>query len=182
MPAGRVLRVGMIVGKNAAAMLRKATAEGRPVAVVRLTDLPVSDSPLAFSAPDKSLTEISALEPHPWAPQFEAWADALRRLDFSFETVWFSDGLVHGQSGRETLLEALRSKGSITVVEGNNSLLALREIQEFPATCLLQLQSGRQPESGIRYQQLRLAWIREAMSVHSPAGKFGWKRGNIRQQ
>ncbi|RMD90535.1 MAG: LytTR family transcriptional regulator, partial [Alphaproteobacteria bacterium] len=105
-----------------AAALEEAGRDGRPVAVVMLTDLP--PGPPAFQAAGDWEPRLASLAPKPWEPDMEAaaaWAEALQG---SFETFWLSDGLA--REGRDTLLAALEARGTVRVFEDPRPVLALR--------------------------------------------------------
>ncbi|MCE6958856.1 DUF4159 domain-containing protein [Cereibacter sphaeroides] len=104
---------------RAEALAEEAAREGRPVAVVRLTDRP---EPPAFQSAADWQGRLSALVPHPWLPDLAPWAAALPQG--RFDSFWLSDGLSH--AGREALLSALESRGGVTVFESPRPVLALR--------------------------------------------------------
>lgn len=109
--ARRIDRAGLLVVE--------AARDGRPVAVIRLTDPPgetVFQTASAWSA------RLAGLTPQPWAPDAAAWAAALPEGNFT--TYWLSDGLVH--QGRDTLLAALEARGAVTVFESPRAIFALR--------------------------------------------------------
>ncbi len=104
---------------RAAALVEEAGREGRPVAVVRLTDAP---SEVAFQAADAVAGRLAALAPQAWSPgDLLAWA-AVLPAD-AFDTFWLSDGLAH--PGREALMAALSAKGDVTVFESPRPVFAL---------------------------------------------------------
>lgn len=107
----RIDRAGLLV--------EEAARQGRPVAVIRLTDAP---GETAFQAAAAWSARLAGLTPQPWAPDAAAWADALP--DGSFDTYWLSDGLAH--PGRDALLAALERRGPVTVFESPRPILALR--------------------------------------------------------
>ncbi|MCE6968913.1 DUF4159 domain-containing protein [Cereibacter sphaeroides] len=104
---------------RAEALAEEAAREGRPVAVVRLTDRP---EPPAFQSAADWQGRLSALVPHPWLPDLAPWAAALPQG--RFDSFWLSDGLSH--AGREDLLSALEARGAVTVFESPRPVLALR--------------------------------------------------------
>ncbi|WP_096786745.1 DUF4159 domain-containing protein [Rhodobacter sp. CZR27] len=104
---------------RAEALAEEAAREGRPVAVVRLTDRP---EPPAFQSAADWQGRLSALVPHPWLPDLAPWAAALP--EGRFDSFWLSDGL--SQAGREDLLSALEARGAVTVFESPRPVLALR--------------------------------------------------------
>jgi hypothetical protein len=101
------------------ALVAEAGAEGRPVALVRLTDAPEA---VAFQTAEAWAGRAAGLQPQPWAPaDLAAWAEALP--DGGFDTVWLSDGLAH--EGRAALADAFRDKGSLRVIQTARPILAL---------------------------------------------------------
>ncbi|MFV1875166.1 DUF4159 domain-containing protein [Nioella sp.] len=107
---------------RARALMADAGREGRPVALVQLTDLPpVGDMP--FQSASAWAARLDNLDPAPFAPdmaQALAWADG---LETGIQTFWFSDGLDH--AGRDALLDRLQQAGPVTAFEGSRTLLAL---------------------------------------------------------
>lgn len=105
------------------AMLAEAARQGRPVAVVQLTDPPTG--PLQFLAADAWASQLAALDPNPWAPGTAAtdWAATLDGAE-PFDTHWVSDGL--DRDSRAPILAALQAQGQVTVFEGARSVTALR--------------------------------------------------------
>ena len=105
---------------RAMALIDEAGRDGRPVAVVRLTDMP---TPVAFQAASAQSGRLAALLPQPYAPQnFQAWADALPQGDF--DSFWLSDGLDHPD--RDALTTALEQHGTLQVFESPRPVLVLR--------------------------------------------------------
>jgi hypothetical protein len=101
------------------ALIEEAGVEGRPVALIRLSEAP---DPVEFQTAEAWSGRAAGLQPQAWAPaDFAGWAEALP--EGGFETVWLSDGLAH--PGREDLLTALRSRGEVRVVENVRPILAL---------------------------------------------------------
>ena len=104
---------------KAEALVAEAGAEGRPVAVVRLTDAPGA---VEFQTAEAWVGRAAGLQPQPLAPAAMAdWASALP--EGRFDTVWLSDGLDH--PGRAELLAALQARGAVRVVESPRPILAL---------------------------------------------------------
>ena len=101
------------------ALISEAGVRGRTVALVRLSDLP---DRVEFQTAEAWASRAAGLQPQAWAPgEFSGWADALPEGEF--ETVWLSDGLAH--PGRDELLDALRSRGDVRVVENIRPVLGL---------------------------------------------------------
>jgi len=105
--------------EKAAALVAEAGAEGRPVALIRLTDAP---QPVEFQTSEAWAGRAAGLQPLAWAPNaFADWAAVLP--EGGFETVWLSDGLAH--PGRDDLLEALQAAGPVRVIESPRPVLGL---------------------------------------------------------
>ena len=104
--------------EKAAALVTEAGAEGRPVALIRLTDAPEA---VEFQAAEAWAGRAAGLQPQAWAPGMDGWAAVLP--DGDFETVWLSDGLAH--PGRDGLLQALQAKGPVRVIESPRPVLGL---------------------------------------------------------
>src|SRR6056297_1321333 len=101
-------------------MLAEAGRASRPVAVLRLT---APEAPV-FQSAESWRSRLSGLAPSAWAPGPGDMAQAAAVLgDTSFETRWFSDGLA--REGRDRLLQALESRGPVTVHESAVPVLAL---------------------------------------------------------
>ncbi|MCR9111678.1 MAG: DUF4159 domain-containing protein [Rhodobacteraceae bacterium] len=101
-------------------MLAEAGRASRPVAVLRLT----APEPPVFQSAESWRSRLSGLAPSAWAPGPGDMAQAAAVLgDTSFETRWFSDGLA--REGRDRLLQALESRGPVTVHESAVPVLAL---------------------------------------------------------
>jgi hypothetical protein len=128
----RIERAGLLV--------EEAGREGRPVAVIRMTDTPEA---VVFQSAEAVGGRVAGLEPEPWAPaDLAAWVAALP--EGGFDSFWLSDGLDH--EGRDTLRAALDARGALTVFESPRPLLALH-----PATFAngaVQLAASRLPVSG----------------------------------
>ena len=109
--ARRVTRAGQLV--------EEAGREGRTVAVIRLTDRP---GEVPFQGAEAWAGRLMGMEPAAWAPGgMEDWVAALP--EGRFDTVWLADGLAH--PGRETLAQALRDRGDVTVIESPRPVFAL---------------------------------------------------------
>ena len=108
-------------------LLRRAQANGRPVAVVQWTDVPHGRDPIVFGTGQGELERAQGLEPRAWDPRYSEWADVLEAHEGEFESVWISDGLTHDAAGRERLLARLRSKGQVSVVAGDDVTTVVRD-------------------------------------------------------
>lgn len=104
--------------ERAEALVAEAGAEGRAVAVIRLTDAPEA---VEFQTAEAWAGRAAGLQPQAWAPAMAGWAGALP--EGGFDTVWLSDGLEH--PGRGDLLAALQAKGAVRVIESPRPVLAL---------------------------------------------------------
>lgn len=103
-------------------ILQFAVQDGRPVAVVNLSDGPRGDSPFGFNSADSWSALVKGLQPNAWEPVYAPWIGAVAEAD-PFETIWMSDGLA--REGRADLLAALSEKGDVSVVQSGGNLLAL---------------------------------------------------------
>ncbi len=105
--------------ERAGQLLDEAGRDGRPVAVIRLTDAPDA---LQFQVADQWAGRLAAMQPAAWSPSNLAdWAAALP--EEGFDTVWLSDGLDH--PGRDALTAAFAAKGALSVVESPRVILGL---------------------------------------------------------
>jgi hypothetical protein len=104
--------------EKAEGLVAEAGAEGRPVALVRLTDAPET---VEFQTAEAWAGRAAGLQPQAWAPAMAGWSGALP--DGRFETVWLSDGLAH--PGREDLLDALQDRGTVRVIESPRPVFGL---------------------------------------------------------
>ena len=102
-----------------AGLVEEAGAQGRTVALIRLTDAP---QPVDFQTAEAWAGRAAGLQPQPWSPaDLASWAEALP--DGAFDTVWLSDGLDH--EGREALADAFDDKGELRVIQTSRPILAL---------------------------------------------------------
>jgi Domain of unknown function (DUF4159)/Aerotolerance regulator N-terminal len=104
--------------EKAEALVAEAGAEGRTVALIRLTDAP---DVVEFQTAEASAGRVAGLQPQAWVPPMADWVDSLP--EGRFETVWLSDGLAH--AGREDLLAALQEKGTVRVIESPRPVFGL---------------------------------------------------------
>ncbi|MDJ0994434.1 MAG: DUF4159 domain-containing protein [Dinoroseobacter sp.] len=104
------------------ALLAEAARDGRPVALLQLTDLPAPE--LAFGTPEALRARLPGFEPRPWPVQTDAVLDWLAQVEGTFDTFWMSDGL--GYDGRDALLEAFEARGAVRVFESPRVAYALR--------------------------------------------------------
>ncbi len=102
-------------------ILAEAGREGRTVAIKRLSDPgPVPQ----FQAAEEMRRLLPGLVPNSWIAQPDMMAPALVIPDEdTFETRWFSDGLMH--PGRDILIAALEKHGPVSVYESPRAILAL---------------------------------------------------------
>ena len=109
--------------ERVAVVLDEAERSARPVALVLLSDLPPGDLP--FRAASAWRSRLPGIAPSSWEPQpaaLEEWAASLEARPF--DTFWLSDGLA--RPGREAVLAALEARGTVTVFESPQPVLALR--------------------------------------------------------
>ena len=104
--------------EKAEALVAEAGAQGRPVALLRLSDTPEA---VEFQTAEAWAGRVAGLQPQAWAPALADWAGALP--EGRFETVWLSDGLDH--PGRDVLLGELQGRGTVRVIESPRPVLAL---------------------------------------------------------
>ncbi|MFO7757758.1 MAG: DUF4159 domain-containing protein [Roseovarius sp.] len=105
-------------------LLADAGRDGRAAAILDLGD----PEPPAFQAAGTVRSRLPGLEPAPWSPTPETYAEAAEMLgEEPIETRWISDGLDH--DGRAELLQALEARGPVTVHESPRSILGLRPAQ-----------------------------------------------------
>ncbi|KAA2315645.1 DUF4159 domain-containing protein [Pseudooceanicola sediminis] len=107
-------------------LLNEAMRAGRPTAVVRLT---TPEAPM-FQTAETWLTRLPGLAPEAWepapadTPAMASLIDQLKAVDRGFETVWVSDGL--DRPGRAEVLDVVRAKGPVRVLETGQDVVALR--------------------------------------------------------
>ncbi|MFN4156764.1 MAG: BatA domain-containing protein, partial [Paracoccaceae bacterium] len=122
------------------AVVAEAARDGRPVAVIRLTDVP---GQVAFQAADAVAARLAGVTPQAWSPRaLESWTAALP--EGGFDTFWLSDGL--GHPGRSVLMTAFEAKGSVTVFESPRPVVAL--LPAIYAEGAIQLAATRLPAEG----------------------------------
>ncbi len=127
--------------EKAAALVAEAGAEGRPVALIRLTDAPQA---VEFQTAEAWAGRAAGLQPMAWAPgDFAGWAAVLP--EGGFDTVWLSDGLAH--PGREDLLTALEAAGPVRVIESPRPLLGLHPASF--ADGAVTVSASRMPVAGV---------------------------------
>ena len=125
------------------ATLDEAVQDGRPVAVVTLTDLQAGALP--FQAADEWRARLPGIEPMAWAPDGPAVADWAAGLGGSFETLWMSDGLA--REGRTELLATLQRHGVVTVLESPRPIYGVKPaVFEDGATKMSLLRAGASGE------------------------------------
>lgn len=106
--------------ERAETLVDEAGRDGRPVAVIRLTDPPAE---ISFQAAAALRPRIAGLMPQPWQPRdMAAWQTVLPAG--SFETYWLSDGLEN--TGRAALFSAFAAKGPVRVYQSPRPIVALR--------------------------------------------------------
>ncbi len=105
------------------AMLGEAGRDGRPVALVALSDPPAGD--LSFQTADTLITTLPGFEPNAWDSDPDLLADWQTRLgQEAFDTIWFSDGL--DRPGRLELIETLTARGEVTIIESPGAVIGLQ--------------------------------------------------------
>ncbi|NEX47007.1 DUF4159 domain-containing protein [Pseudotabrizicola algicola] len=125
---------------RAAALIDEAGRDGRPVAVIRLTDAP---GQVAFQAADAVAARLGGVTPQAWGPRdLAAWVPALP--EGGFDTFWLSDGLDH--PGRAALMAAFEARGGVTVFESPRPVFALHPARYEDGA--IQLAASRLPVEG----------------------------------
>ena len=104
-------------------LLRDADQNARPTVVFKLTDKPQNAEALNFTTAAISLPRVETMEPNPWRPDFQQWADYLAKQEIGFDTIWLSDGL--HSADRKNLLDVVGSKGNVSIFEGETPVVAL---------------------------------------------------------
>ncbi|MFT7592762.1 MAG: hypothetical protein ACI8R4_000069 [Paracoccaceae bacterium] len=102
--------------------LAQAGRGGRPVAVLRLT---APEAPV-FQAADVWRSRLAGVTPEAWQPapaQIDQVLAALDSVEGGFDSHWLGDGLDY--DGRDRVLEALESRGSVQVFQGAGVVLGL---------------------------------------------------------
>lgn len=107
------------------AALAEATRDGRPAALVTLTDIS-PDGPV-FQDAQAVLQRLPALAPNPYAPDPDVLASWATSLTGPFDTFWLSDGL--DRDSRALLLDAFETHGTVTVFQSPRAILGLRAAQ-----------------------------------------------------
>ncbi|GFE63055.1 DUF4159 domain-containing protein [Litoreibacter roseus] len=126
-------------------LIADAGRQGRPAAIVTLTDLPAGD--LVFQTADTVLAGLPSLQPRAWQPDTASVQEWSTRLgEIGFETIWFSDGLE--REGRTDLIEALENRGAVSVIQGQRPVVALRPARFEDS--LVTVTAIRSPDTGAR--------------------------------
>lgn len=103
------------------ALLEEAARDGRPVAMVTLTDLPPAE--IAFGAPEAERARLPGVQPKPWpvnGPEVLAWLEA---VEGDFDTFWMSDGLDWPE--RDAVRAALEARGAVRVFESPRAIFGI---------------------------------------------------------
>lgn len=103
------------------AQLTRAGRADRTVAFMTLTQ----PEPPMFQTADIWRSRLAGFEPAPWQPSPDhaaRLAEIVGEMD-SFDTLWFSDALDF--QGRDTVLDALQSKGAVEVYQTAANVLAI---------------------------------------------------------
>jgi hypothetical protein len=102
-------------------LLAEAAREGRPTAIVTLTEL--SEAPPDFQPAEETTLRLPGLTPHPWEPDPATLTAFAANLRGDFDTFWLSDGLA--RDSRDPLLAALQTHGTVTVFQTPRQTIAL---------------------------------------------------------
>lgn len=101
-------------------LLAEAGRDGRPVALMRLTN----PEPVQFLAADVVRSRLTGVTPEPWEPGQDSLARATEMLpDGNFDSYWMSDALT--RDSRAGFLATLEDRGTVTVFEAPRTLYAL---------------------------------------------------------
>lgn len=123
------------------AVLIEAARDGRPAAVLKLTD----PQPVTFQSADVWRQQLSGIAPEPWAPPDALDLETVLP-DGQFDTVWLSDGVERPSRGEA--LRAFEARGDVRVIESAAQILVL-EPASF-ADGLIQLNAIRSTAEGAR--------------------------------
>jgi len=103
------------------ALLNDAERQGRPVALLTLTDLPETT---VFQSASAVAQTLPNLQPNPWEPTEDALFDWVNTLPDDFDTYWLSDGLA--RESRDLLLTDFEARGTVTVFQTPRQTFGLR--------------------------------------------------------
>lgn len=105
--------------------LNSASRDGRPVALVSMTQAVPSEGALTFRDADAAVERLALMEPRSYGPDRAGYADWISSQDVDdFDTIWVHDGLE--VEGSDALVEALKTRGNVTMVGGSGAPDALR--------------------------------------------------------
>lgn len=125
--------------------ISEARRDGRPVALVQLTDPP---SEIVWQDPEDLADRLPGLSPRPWEPAPDAHALlALILPEGRFDTLWLSDGLA--RAGQDALARDLAARGRLSVALGSGGVRALgpaRIDQGAAVLPVLRVQSGQRDD------------------------------------
>ena len=133
------------------AQLTRASRAGRTVAFLKLT----RPEPPVFQAADVWRSRLPGLTPAAWQADNARAAEVVSIVAEmeNFDTLWFSDGLEF--SGRDDVLAALETKGSVEVYQTAANVIALAPVSfEDGAVQLTALRSSEGPERTVTLQVL----------------------------
>ena len=107
------------------AALSQAARDGRPTALVNLTDLPPEG--LVFQDAQAVQQRLPNLRPNAFAPELDFVTEWVALLEGDFDTFWMSDGL--DRDSRELVLGELENHGTVSVFESPRPVLGLHPAQ-----------------------------------------------------
>ena len=119
---------------KALSLLEDAGQDGRPVALVQLTDPPQA---LVFKAASDWRGRLAAMAPRGWQAQDLALWRA-RLPAGPYDTAWISDGLAH--SGQAELLASLIERGHVAVFASEKPIYALGPATQVDGKVTLKVQ------------------------------------------
>jgi len=135
------------------AALDNAASDGRPAALVQLTDLP-AEGPV-FQDAQAVAQGVAGLVPRPHDPDPAAIAAWAATLSGDFDTFWLSDGV--SRDSRAVLLEALENRGSVRIFESPRPIFALKPPRyEDGAISIEALRGQTGPDTEIRVDAIGL--------------------------
>lgn len=103
--------------------LSAAARDGRPVAMISMTNAP--GDALSFRDAADQRERLALMEPAAWAPDRAGYVDWFAGIDHEgFDTIWLHDGMA--RAGTDDLADVLADFGSVTMVAGPAMPVALR--------------------------------------------------------
>lgn len=108
-------------------LLNAAARDGRPTALMSLTQKFGAETTLTFRDAQTAQERLDLMQPRAFPPDREGFTDWLSTQDVGgFDTVWLHNGLQI--EGTDTLAQALQDKGDLTLVSSGGAPAALRPV------------------------------------------------------